>query len=267
MNSTPGFWRDELKVRDFTLLYSDCNTDIAPEEKSKIISDLDDSLPGYDVKQYFGSQPNIFRDYDHLTIARDSNTGATVGLLGSKWFSEADVTYLYLWTAMIAQSARKSSLLTSLFLWQLDKAVKEKMTPPMIATKTYNPIVFKAMNALHRLIPGSRFYPRIDGSSQNPEMVERAKQVVGLLCPKLEVKYETAVVVGGQGVLAPDFFPELPSSRDRAVDSFFERNLTRDDQILMIVEIPPSSHQAVDVLLRNAAMTKFSGLGTPAHAS
>src|SRR5215208_5914615 len=153
MNSTSRFWKDELKVRDFTLLYSDCNTDITPDEKSKIIADLDDSLPGYDVQQYFGSQPNIFRDYDHLTIARDSNTDAAVGLLGSKWFSSSDVTYLYLWTAMIAESARKSSLLTSLFLWQLDKAVKEKMKPPLIATKTYNPIVYKAMNALHRLIP------------------------------------------------------------------------------------------------------------------
>jgi|GEM_PF-1077978 len=266
-DSTPGFWKDKLSVRDFTLLYSDCNSEISPEEKNQIISDLDDSLPGYDVQQYFGSQPNIFRDYDHLTIARHSINGNTVGLLGSKWFSSPELTYLYLWTAMIAESARKSSLLTSLFLWELSKAVKERATPPLIATKTYNPIVYKAMNALHRLIAGSRFYPAVDGSSQNPEMIERAKQVVSVLCPKLEVKYDTAVVVGGQGVLAPNFFPELPSSRDRIVDSFFERNLTRNDQILMIVEIPPSSYHAVDVLLRNAAMTNFASLGTPAHAS
>jgi hypothetical protein len=266
MNSISGFWKDQLTVKDFTLLYSDCNSEIAPDEKNQIIADLDESLPGYDVQQYFGSQPNIFRDYDHLTIARDSS-GTTVGLLGSKWFSSAEVTYLYLWTAMIAESARKSGLLTSIFLWQLSKAVQEKTTPPLIATKTYNPIVYKAMNALHHLIAGSRFYPAIDGSSQNPELVARAKQVVALLCPKLEVKYDTAVVVGGQGVLAPNFFPELPSSRDPKVDSFFESNLTRNDQILMIVEIPSSSYQAVDVLLRNAAMTNFASLRAPAYAS
>ena len=267
LSSTPGFWKDELAVKGFTLLYSDCKNAISAEESTKIIADLDDSLPGYDVKEYFGSQPNIFRDYDHLTIARDSATGGTVGLLGSKWFSSSDVTYLYLWTAMVAERVRKSSLLSSLFLWELDKAVKERTAPPMIATKTYNPIVYKAMNALHRLIPGSRFYPTIEDSSQNPEMVALAKQVVGLLCPKLEVRYDTAVVVGGQGVLAPNFFPELPSSRDPAVDKFFERNLTRDDQILMIVEIPRSSHEALSVLLRNAEMSKFAGPVVPVHGS
>lgn len=264
---TPGFWKEELPVRDFTLLYSDCKNEISPAESTKIIADLDDNLPGYDVKQYFGSQPNIFRDYDHLTIARESTTERTVGLLGSKWFSSSDITYLYLWTAMTAERVRKSSLLTSLFLWQLDRAVKEKMVPPLIATKTYNPIVYKAMNALHRLIAGSRFYPAIDNPNQDPEMVAVAKQVVGLLCPKLEVRYDTAVVVGGQGVLAPNFFPDLPSSRDPAVDGFFERNLTRNDQILMIVEIPPSAHAAFEVLLRNSANANFAGLGMPARVS
>ena len=56
---------------------------------------------------------------------------------------------------MIGESARKSGLLTSIFLWELSKVVQEKTTPPLIATKTYNPIVYKAMNALHRLIAGS----------------------------------------------------------------------------------------------------------------
>ena len=266
MNSISGFWKEQLHVKTFTLLYSDCNSEIAPEEKSRIIADLDESLPGYDVKQYFGSQPNIFRDYDHCTIARDSN-GNTVGLLGSKWFASGELTYLYLWTAMIGEQARKSGLLTSIFLWELSKVVTEKTTPPLIATKTYNPIVYKAMDALHRLIAGSRFYPAINGSGQDPELVARAKQVVAVLCPKLEVNYDSAVVVGGQGVLAPDFFPELPSSRDRKVDSYFEANLTRNDQILMIVDIPPSSYQAVDVLLRNAAMTNFASLRAAAVVS
>ena len=266
MNSISGFWKDQLTVKDFTLLYSDCSSEIAPEEKSQIIADLDESLPGYDVQQYFGTQPNIFRDYDHCVIARDS-TGNTVGLLGSKWFSSPELTYLYLWTAMIAESARKSGLLTSIFLWELSKVVQEKTIPPLIATKTYNPIVYKAMNALHHLIAGSRFYPAINGSSQDPELVARAKEVVALLCPKLEVKYDSAVVVGGQGVLAPNFFPELPSSRDPKVDSYFEANLTRNDQILMIVDIPPSSYQAVEVLLRNAAMTNFASLRSAAVVS
>lgn len=266
MSSISGFWKDQLSVKKFTLLYSDCNSEIAPEEKNRIIADLDESLPGYDVQQYFGSQPNIFRDYDHLVIAREA-AGNTVGLLGSKWFSSGELTYLYLWTAIIAESARKSGLLTSIFLWELSKAVQEKTTPPLIATKTYNPIVYKAMNALHRLITGSRFYPTINGSNQDPELVALAKQVVAVLCPKLEVKYDTAVVVGGQRALAPDFFPELPSSRDPIVDSYFDENLTRNDQILVIVDIPPSSYKAVDVLLRNAAMTNFASLRAAAVVS
>lgn len=253
-----GFWKDRLPIQDFTLLYSDCKETIDPDEARKIIADLDESMPGYDVKQYFGSQPNIFRDYDHLTIARDTKTHETVGLLGSKWFSSPDVTYLYLWTAMISERARKSNLLRSIFFWQLDKAVKEKMIPPMIVTKTYNPIVFKAMMTLPPMIPGARLYPALNEPHQDPEMVALAKKVVALLCPQLEVKYDEAVVVGGQAVLAPNFFPELPPSGSPAIDAFFQKNLTRNDQILMIVEIPRACSEAVHSLLRQIGMMNFA---------
>ena len=249
--SAGNFWKDSLKIEDFTLLYSDCKAAINPAEAAKIIGDLDEGMPGYDVKQYFGSQPNIFRDYDHLTIAREKATNATVGLLGSKWFNSPDVTYLYLWTAMLSEQARGSTLLRSIFFWQLSKAVQEKTVPPMIVTKTYNPMVFKAMAMLFSMIPGARFYPELGKTHQDPEMVALAKRVVALLCPKLEVKYDQAVVVGGQGVLAPNFFPEmLPSSGLPEIEELFHKNLTRNDQILMILEIPSTCADAVHLLLR-----------------
>ena len=247
-----SFWKDRVEIKDYTLLYSDCKNAIDPKEAAKIIGDLDDSMPGYDVKQYFGSQPNIFRDYDHLTIARDTNTSATNGLLGSKWFHSSDITYLYLWTAMLAERARKTTLLRSIFFSQLYKAVKEKSVPPMIVTKTYNPVVFGAMAMLSSMIPGARFYPAVDQPHQDPEMVDLAKKVVALLCPKLEVKFDKAVVVGGQAVLAPNFFPNLPPCGSPKVDELFA-NLTRSDQILMILEIPPASGEAVQTLLHRHA--------------
>lgn len=249
---TGSFWKERVEIKDYALLYSDCKNAIDPKEAAKIIGDLDESMPGYDVKQYFGSQPNIFRDYHHLTIARETTTDATNGLLGSKWFHSPEITYLYLWTAMLAERARKTTLLRSIFFSQLYKAVKERSVPPMIVTKTYNPVVFEAMAMLASMIPGARFYPAIDQPQQDPEMVDIAKKVVALLCPKLEVKFDKAVVVGGQAVLAPNFFPDLPPCGSPRVDDLF-RNLTRSDQILMIVDIPSSSGQALHALLQRHA--------------
>jgi hypothetical protein len=87
--------------------------------------------------------------------------------------------------------------------------------------------------------------------------VALAQKVVALLCPKLEVKYEEAVVVGGQAVLAPNFFPELPPSGTPAIDALFQKNLTRNDQILMIVEIPRACSEAVHSLLHQVEMMNF----------
>ena len=258
------FWKDRIAAEEYTLLYSDCREELPPDEVERVVHDLHEGLPGNDVRQYFINQPSIFRDYNHLTIARDSEGDNTIGLLGSKWFSSPDVTFLYLWTAISVHRVRRKGLLNTMFLWQLEKAIGERGVPPIIATKTTNPIVFKAIRSLHSLVPGSRLYPNIDGSSQEPELVAQAQRVVALLCPTLEVKYDAGVVIKGMAALAANFFPELPTSGDPAIDEYFRKNLTTDDQVLMLVDIPPTAHGPIRALLDHVRSSNFKLGGSPA---
>ena len=251
------YWKDRITADDYTLLYSDCREDLPLDEAERIVSNFQEGLPGNNVRGYFTNQPTIFRDYDHLTIARDPESNNTIGLLGSKWFSSPEYTFLYLWTAISVHRVRRKGLLNTMFLWQLEKAVDERGVPPVIATKTTNPIVFKAIRSFHSLVPGSRLYPNIDGSSQERELVTQAHQVVALLCPTLEVKYDTAVIIKGMSTIAANFFPELPTSGDTVIDEYFRTNLTPDDQVLMLVVLPPAAHRSIYALLAHARSSNY----------
>lgn len=259
----PNYWNDRIETGEYTLLYSDCREELSSDEAESIVNELHEGLPGNEVKQYFVNQPTIFRAYNHLTIARDPETQSAIGLLGSKWFTSPEVTFLYLWTAISVHRVRRKGLLNTMFLWQLEKAVAERGFPPIVATKTTNPIVFKAIRTFHSFVPGSRLYPNIDGSGQNPELVAQARRVVSLLCPTLEVDYNAGVVVKGMATLAANFFPELPTSGDPAIDEHFRKNLTTDDQVLMLVDIPPASHRAILALLDHARPTNYQMVMPP----
>jgi hypothetical protein len=101
------------------------------------------------------------------------------------------------------------------------------------------------------------FYPRTDNGPQSPKLVERARELVTMLCPTLDVDFETSVVRGGQAVLAPEFFPNpMPLSGDANVDRFFSR-LTRDDQILVLVDVPTEAQAAFTRVLSVARQDGF----------
>lgn len=257
-------WNDRIESGGYTLLYSDCREGLPPAEAESIVNELHEGLPGNEVRLYFVNQPTIFRDYDHLTIARDPETQSAVGLLGSKWFTSPEVTFLYLWTAISVHRVRRKGLLNTMFLWQLEKAVAERGFPPIIATKTTNPIVFKAIRTFQSFVPGSRLYPNIDGSAQNPELVAQARRVVSLLCPTLEVDYDAGIVFKGMATLAANFFPELPASGDPAIDEYFRSNLTTDDQVLMLVDIPAAAHRSILALLEHVRPTNYQMALPPA---
>lgn len=257
------YWKDRIATDEYTLLYSDCEEDIPPDEAERIVNDFHEGMPDNNIREYFINQPTIFRDYNHLTIARDPETDSTIGLLGSKWFSSPDVTFLYLWTAISVHRVRRKGLLNTLFLWQLEKSIAEKGVPAVIVTKTTNPIVFKAIRSFHSFVPGSRLYPNIDGSGQDAELVTQAHNVVALLCPTLEVKYDTGMILKGMSTLAVNFYPELPTSGDPVIDEYFRKNLTPDDQVLMLVDIPPAVHRSIHALLAHARSSNYKLNGVP----
>jgi hypothetical protein len=245
-----SYWKDRWETDGLELLYSDGKGHALPGTFKRLISDLQEQMPGYNAEQYFENQPTIFRDYDHLVVARTSEQGKAVGLAGARWFGDEDFSFLYLWTAMISEQLRGRHLVRNLLAFLVEKAAQAHDAPLLIATKTYSPVAFRAFMSGMRLVPGVEgIYPDLTSDTQRPELVEQARRMTRLLCPKLEVDYERAVVRDGQTGVAPDFFPErMPLSGDAQVDDHFQRHLTRRDQILMFATLPQGVHTVLSML-------------------
>jgi hypothetical protein len=219
-------------------LYSQCEEDLDKEGRNKILEDLQKSLTEYDVFEYFNAQPTIFKDYDHLVIAKD-HTSTVIGLIGVKCFENEGIKFLYFWTALINEKYHGTLLIFHLYQWLLEKVFLKEGFINILSTKTYNPIVYNIF-LKNKKIMGEKvnIYPLItNDDTSNASIVNIAQKVFNTICPTLELELDTGRVVGGQGVLSPNFFPYLPDSKDNTVNEHFKENLTRDDQILCVMQI------------------------------
>lgn len=238
------YWKDRWETEGLQMRYSDGQGHARPGTFKQLINELQEQMPGYNAGQYFENQPNIFRDYDHLVVARTSEQGKAVGLVGARWFRDKDFSFLYLWTAMISEQLRGRHLVRNILSFLVEKAAQQHDAPLVFASKTYSPLAFRAFMTGISLVPGvAGVYPDIESDKQRPELVEQARRITALLCPKLEVDYDRAVVRDGQIGVAPDFFPErMPLSGDARMDAYFQQHLTRKDQVLMFCTLPKGLH-------------------------
>lgn len=234
------FWIQEEKYSNYNLLYSQCNSQINLDEKNTILIDLQSGLTDYDVFEYFNAQPTIFKDYDHLVIARDLNN-KTIGLIGAKCFMSKSFKFLYFWSAMIGKQFHGTPLIFNMYRSLLKNAFLKEGFLNVIATKTYNPLVYNIFRKSKKVMKEKmEIYPSLEKeSATKPIMKNYALDVFNTICPSLELEIDTARVIGGQGVLSPNFFPKkLPDSKESYIDDHFRKHLTRDDQILCVAYIP-----------------------------
>jgi hypothetical protein len=226
---------------------------IAEAEGQKIIEDLQRVLPNFGVKQYFGSQPGIFPSYDHSALAFDEE-GCCVGQLSSRWLEREGLRFLYLWTAMIATTERRSGLFKTLVSKHFAGVVADtKDFPTLVVTKTYNPVVYSMLLRLLDPLDGIHLYPTLESPTQDPELQGLAKRLAKGLCPDLEYRPAESVVVGGQGVLAPDYFPEMQKSDIPAVWSHFQKHVGRLDQLLCVVHVEAKAKALLQQVLAGLA--------------
>lgn len=233
------YFIDEKNISNYKLLYSQCNTKLDEKSKKDILTDLNDGLEDYDVFQYFNAQPTIFKDYDHLVISKDTyDNDKTIGLIGVKCFENENVKFLYFWSAMINKKYHKTRLIYHLYSWLLKKVFLHDGFFNIIATKTYNPIIYDLF-LRNKLLLGDemKIYPII-GDKNDPQMLTLAENIFNLICPDLELDIQSGCVKGGQGVLAPNFFPNLPHCKNQNIYNHFKNNLTSNDQVLTILKIP-----------------------------
>jgi hypothetical protein len=243
------------QFEQYDLSFTRRGRDFTPETGARIVEDLQAGMPDFNVRQYFGTQPTIFEDYDHLALAEERQTGRVVGLLGSRWLRGPEIESLYLWTAMVVDDHRRSPLfrrLSQFFFEQVCENEAEKV-PSVISTKSYNPVVYKLLRSFFAGIEGVRLYPEIPGPEQKADLVEVARAVARTISPTLVLIERTGVVPGGQAMVAPDFFPRMDRSTDDAVNDHFAANLSRADQVLCVLTIAPHAKATVLETIHRAA--------------
>lgn len=238
------FFTQHTNRKSFGRYYLDYHNSAQPlgiDAGAVVTAGLAEGLPEFNVAQYFSTQPTIFVDYDHLITAYDPASGRAIGLLGARWLGNADVRFLYLWTAMIADAYRGSALFNRIVAYFFEKVAEHSADgelPELIVTKTYNPVVYSIFKSFAQAAPGViDVYPQLPAEAQGEELVHLAQRIATAISPKLVLLPETGVVLGGQAMVAPDFFPRMEESKDPAVNRHFQSHLTRSDQILCVLRI------------------------------
>ncbi len=230
----------------FDLDYSSRERQFPEGFKRKIVADLQEGMPQFDVLQYFGNQPDIFETYDHLVLATDPEGERIIGILGAKDFVRGSTRFLYLWTAMVVDRYHRTSLfkrINQFFLRQVSE--RNGGLPPLIVAKTYNPVVYNMFRALSARIPGATLYPDLEAPRQSPDMVDLALDVVGTLSANLRLDAETGLIPGGQRSVAPDFFPRMAMSSHARTNDHFVAHVGSSDQILCMVRLAPGAEPYV----------------------
>jgi hypothetical protein len=215
---------------------------LSPLQSKAVVDDLAMGLPEFNVLQYFGSQPTIFNDYDHLVVAHAHQDERAIGLLGARWLGPEDEKFLYLWTAMLADDYRQTTLFHRMLQCFFEQVFQQAPgVPDLIVTKTYNPVVYSIFKSFSEQLHGLQIYPLIPADRQDAFMTDLAVRITHGISPRLSLERETAVIRGGQAMVAPDFFPRMDLSRDAAVNGHFARHLSRADQILCVLRIPQAA--------------------------
>jgi hypothetical protein len=114
------------------------------------------------------------------------------------------------------------------------------------------------MKRIADFLPGSELYPLVGDEPQGPNMVALTRKTHQLLCPTLTLRESVGVILGGQAVVGPGFFPSArPCSGDNLLDGYFVRNVTRDDQVLTVIDVSRTSHGEVLEALSKARRAAF----------
>lgn len=223
---------------------------LAPECSARIVRDLALGMPIFDVPEYFGNQPGIFANYDFLTVAHAGDTGLAIGLIGARWMQAGGQRLLYVWTAVLADAYRSTKLYSRMMALTIAAVLRGSggVLPDLIATKTYNPRVFALVTKHFERVPGVTVYPRIPGP-QAADMRALAGGLAAALWPAMPFDPDTAVLRGGQASVSPNFYPRMEPCRHPAITAHFAANLTRRDQIVCLMRVPPaaSAHIAASV--------------------
>ena len=158
---------------------------------------------------------------------------------------------------MIADKCRHTRVTKGMLAYFFEQMVESEgigQFPKYIVLKTYNPIVYSLLNSFAIPALDIKLYPQIPARNESNTQSVLAQRIAKVISPKLEFDCVSGAVLGGQALVAPDFFPRMEMSKSEDVNEHFKAHLTRNDQILCILDIPKTSHKT---------LIKFVSFGRP----
>lgn len=242
----PADWDDSRTYGAYHLFYRSGSGELRDQTKKWLIESLARAMPDLKIMEYFRLKTDWFSEYDHLIVAVDADTGDVIGLLTSRWNDRDAEPFLHISVQMIARRYQRTPLLKR--MWSLHfRKVKDGRhgVPSIIALRTYHPTVYTSMRIFTRVV-GIKLYPDLRATTQDATMARLAESVARRLGPGLEFSPTTGVMK--RASVPPDFYPALPESRDKAVASYFERNLSPADRLLCVLAV--TTEEAKRRLLR-----------------
>lgn len=221
-------------------------TDLTDAREAELFDGLADALPNLRMRELFRLRGNLFREVDLITVAESEKDGEVVGVLASQW-SELDdgVRFLHVTSQFVGDHWRQAGVFRASWSAHLRELSLGLGFPPIIALKTYNPVVFCAMRTLGRFTDVS-FYPTITGAPADPGSTELACRIAEEISPRHPFDPVTGVI---SGIGVPrDLYPALPRSSDAGVNAFFARATKPGDRVLCLLNVP--TRRAVQTVMR-----------------
>jgi len=196
---------------------------------------LAEAIPDLRIEEMFRWRPGLLRTYDHLVVARAPDN-AMAGVLGCTWRFCAQLPLLHVGIHMIAPRYRRSGLFVELWRHEIAEVLPgELYRPSLVGVKTYNPVVYLAMQTFARLASG-RLYPDIHTHEQDPELAALAARTSMVLAPEYTFDAATGRV---QAVgMPPDLYQEIPGVQGHPVERYFRRHLHPGDRLLCLLRFP-----------------------------
>lgn len=210
----------------------------------RVAAGLQRYMPSYGVAQYFEKKGHLVlsgADCACLAVDRGETTAA---LLTCNLFPG----FLLINTLLIGERFQRTLLLKRMF----GELFRRTFNAPggftdLLALKTYNPISYCALR-IFSAIPGTGFYPGIDGQAPSAAVQRLLQKAAATLNPECVYDPRTSVIKDCAYGVTEQFYIQRPICRDKRVNEYFRRHLSPHDRLLCGLYL--ESDQAKARLLR-----------------
>lgn len=210
------------------------------------------AFPEYRLGTYFAERPGAVAGADHVVVARSPADGRLLGLVVARHRQGAAGSYLHVEMNLITAERQRRGALLPLWRVMLARLAADPAGfPPLVAIKTYNPMVYSCLLVVARLT-GAVLYPPLptngsagaaNGSAEPAGgLADVAALVAAELAPSCPFDPATGAL---QGAGTPrDFYAAMPTTNKRQVQAYFARHLPPGDRLLCLVRFGPEAELA-----------------------